>query len=1058
MHRWFQGQSTPFRLKSFARLMAVFLSAVFLTAFQTADSGEPPASLQVGIRISKTIRGGQTHRYELTLARNDFVLIRTGQKAADVTLSFAGPGLQSPVLADSPTEDWGEEPLVAIAPSAGRYQLAVSVRAKDAPEGSYELVLAEVRPSRAEDSRRVEAQRLMYEGMQLQGQQTSEGVRSALTSYRGALEIWRALDDRRRMPVGILAIAQVQELMDEWKSAVKGYEEALEGFREIGDVRNQGLVLANLGAANERLDNPEAAKSFTEAALPLLEKAGDRRGAAFIHNNLGYMEAEHGESQKALAHHHYALELFRAVGEKGGESQSLNNLGATYFALGEPKRALRYHLEAMQLRHALGDRRGEGLSLHNLGSTEERLGNLPAAMDYFRQAIQLRSEAGDQSGWAGSVLELGLVQCDLKQESDCRQSLETALDGYKKISDVTGQAMASMRLGSLDMKQARLADARQRFDAAYELLRAVQSPGRQVLLLVEMARLELKSGNFAPGKSRISEASALVEKLRSTAGTPASRASYLESARTVHETQVELLMEWDHKEPNQGHIEDAFAAAERARSRVLLESIPEAQSLARENVDPKLAAQRASMQRKLRRMTDAMSRLPPNSAARPGQGDAELDRIREQIEQLEAQMQAVNTRYRDLSRTEPLTLVEIREQVLDSNTVLIAYFLGNHKSYAWLISQTGIRGAALPARAEIDVLAKTVYDELSDPKKGRNRNASVKESDVLRSLVLGPFQKDLDTKANEEGKRLLLVLDGGLQFVPFQALLARQETPLLRGHEIVVLPSASVLAALRRTNSQRKRAPKTIAMFADPVFAPDETRVLQRRGQSQAAATRGAAADPLSPLELDRTAEEAELTRSGESIQRLKFAAQEANGILALVPAGQRLRAMDFDANLRAATDAALAQYRILHYATHGIVNSENPELSGLVLSLVDANGRKREGFLRLPDIYQMRLNADLVVLSACQTALGRVVRSEGLVGLTRGFFHAGATRVVSSLWKVDDEATAELMLRFYRNMLGGSHLRPAAALRAAQLSLAAEERWHDPYYWAGFILQGEWR
>jgi CHAT domain-containing protein len=587
-------------------------------------------------------------------------------------------------------------------------------------------------------------------------------------------------------------------------------------------------------------------------------------------------------------------------------------------------------------------------------------------------------------------------------------------------------------------------------------------------LLVEMARLELKSGNFPQGTAKISEASALVEKLRSTAGTPASRASYLESARSVHETQVELLMEWDRKEPKQGHVEEAFAAAERARSRVLLESIPEAQSLARESIDPKLAAQRASMQSKLRRMTDTLSRTPRNSAAGPVQGEMELDRIREQIEQLEAQLRAGNARYRDLSQTEPLTLAQIREQVLDPDTVLISYFLGDQKSYAWLISKTAIHAAALPGRLEIDTLARKFHDELSDSKKAENRKGNVQESSTLGSLVLGPFQEYLDSKQKQEGKRLLLVLDGGLQFVSFQALLAQKEKPesaaasakpLLHSHEIVVLPSASVLAALRRMNSQRKRAPKTLAMFADPVFAPDETRVLQRTGgQSSMAATRAVSNDILSPLEVDRAAEETDLTRSGESIQRLKFAAQEANGILALVPPGQRLRAMDFDANLRAATDAALAQYRILHYATHGIVNSDNPELSGLVLSLVDTNGRSRDGFLRLPDIYQMRLNADLVVLSACQTALGKVVRSEGLVGLTRGFFYAGATRVVSSLWKVDDEATAELMLRFYRNMLGPPHLRPAAALRAAQLSLASEERWHDPYYWAGFILQGEWR
>jgi CHAT domain-containing protein len=177
-----------------------------------------------------------------------------------------------------------------------------------------------------------------------------------------------------------------------------------------------------------------------------------------------------------------------------------------------------------------------------------------------------------------------------------------------------------------------------------------------------------------------------------------------------------------------------------------------------------------------------------------------------------------------------------------------------------------------------------------------------------------------------------------------------------------------------------------------------------------------------------------------------------------LVPGGKGRLAVDFEANHETAISAGLSGYRILHFATHGLINSAHPELSGIVLSLVNEKGEEQDGFLRLHEIYNLNLSADLVVLSGCQTALGKEIKGEGLVGLTRGFMYAGAARVVASLWSVQDDATAELMKRFYQKMLGKAQMRPAAALRAAQVETWKTRRWQSPFYWASFILQGEWR
>jgi CHAT domain-containing protein len=280
-----------------------------------------------------------------------------------------------------------------------------------------------------------------------------------------------------------------------------------------------------------------------------------------------------------------------------------------------------------------------------------------------------------------------------------------------------------------------------------------------------------------------------------------------------------------------------------------------------------------------------------------------------------------------------------------------------------------------------------------------------------------------------------------LQYVPFAALPVNN-TPLLVEHEIVSLPSASTIDILRRELIGRKPAPKTLAIIADPVFTTDDERV------KAATSTPASKQNPL----LQRSA-----SQSGVNFARLPGTRKEAEQILALVPSSETLQAFDFKSDRAAVTSPNLSQYRIIHFATHGILNSINPELSGVVLSLVNEKGAPQNGFLRLNEIFNLNLPAELVVLSACQTGLGEQVRGEGVVGLTRGFMYAGAPRVVVSLWSVDDQATAELMSKFYTGMLKKG-LKPAAALRAAQIEIWQQDQWKSPYYWAAFGLQGEWR
>ncbi|NOT60764.1 MAG: CHAT domain-containing protein, partial [Acidobacteria bacterium] len=438
----------------------------------------------------------------------------------------------------------------------------------------------------------------------------------------------------------------------------------------------------------------------------------------------------------------------------------------------------------------------------------------------------------------------------------------------------------------------------------------------------------------------------------------------------------------------------------------------------------------------------------------------ELAALTAQADGVRAQIRAASPRYAALTQPQPLDAPAV-QRLLDDDTLLLVYALGERTSYLWAVTPKTLTSYALPPRAEIEAAARKVYVLLTarQPHPGltetqqRARIAATEadfpaQAAALSRMLLSPVAAQLGAK------RLAIVAADALAYLPFAALpdpAAEMKQPLLAAHEIVNLPSASTLALLRQTNTASRTSDQTLAVFADPVFEASDPRV--------ALARKGKAAISPAPVEA-LTAELGRSLRSSTTraeLTRLPFSREEAEALATLVPARQVLKATGFQATRAAVTSDTLSRYRFVHFATHGLLNAEQPELSGLVFSLVDEAGHAQDGFLRLHEIYNLRLSAEVVVLSACQTALGKEIRGEGLIGLTRGFMYAGAPRVVASLWQVDDLATAELMKRFYGGMLQQG-LKPAAALRAAQLELFRQRRYAAPFYWAAFGLQGDWR
>ena len=459
----------------------------------------------------------------------------------------------------------------------------------------------------------------------------------------------------------------------------------------------------------------------------------------------------------------------------------------------------------------------------------------------------------------------------------------------------------------------------------------------------------------------------------------------------------------------------------------------------RQGVDATLLEREQSLHGSINAEAQRLAQLEssPNNGKMIAQSRKRLDDLISRYEDAQTSIRAASPHYASLTQPQPLTLETIRQQVLDDDTLLLEFSLGQEHSYGWAAGTTSLRGFELPSGGEIEKLARDLYHALlardrhpSETLAQRRIRLARMDSEFeklaasLSGILFGPAAKDISGK-----RRLLIVCGGALQYVPFGALpdpLAR--VPLIANHEIVNLPSASVLAVLRRELAQRSKPASTLAILADPVYDSADPRVA------------------LGKVNVDPP-----------EFSRLRFSRQEANEIAALAPRTKSLIALDFDANRALVESGRLAGYGWVHFATHAVIDSDHPELSGIVLSLADRRGRAENGFLRMLDIYNLKLNADLVTLSACRTALGKDIAGEGLVGLTRGFLYAGASRVVATLWSVEDKATAELMRRFYSGIFKDK-LSPASALRAAQLAMWHDKQWRSPYYWGAFTLQGEWR
>ena len=569
---------------------------------------------------------------------------------------------------------------------------------------------------------------------------------------------------------------------------------------------------------------------------------------------------------------------------------------------------------------------------------------------------------------------------------------------------------------------------------------------QQATTLSNIADLERSLGNLEESLKQIQAAIKIIEELRTKYTNKDLQSTYFASVQGYYQFYIDLLMELDKKYPNKGYNALALNISERSRARSLVELLTEAGADIRKGIDPKLLEEEQLMLGKIEAVQK--QRQDPsisNDKTRIEKLEQENENLLNKYRELVDEIRTTSPQYADIKYPQPLELKQIQQQ-LDKDTLLLQYSLGEDRSFLWAVTPDSMEAYELPGQKQIEDTVNKFKEVIltgATPFGKENPNIINKPADELSKIILAPVVEKLGKK------RLAIVADGALQSIPFAALADPTSTstyqPLMVNHEIVNLPSVTVIETQRKR--PRKTAPKTLAVIADPVFEAIDERIT---GKEEA----------LGPeMNLNRSSLQRALKNNKRNgISRLKGTRAEAEEILKLVSPGEAIHAYDFDANYNFVTSPELKKYRFLLFATHGIVDTTNPELSGIVLSqFVDKQAKPVEkGYLRLGDIFNLDLGAELVVLSACDTGLGKDIKGEGLVGLTRGLMYAGSKRAVVSLWQVSDEGTSKLMPTFYKAVLQGK--APTIALREAQLQLWNSKEWQNPYYWAAFTLQGDWK
>jgi CHAT domain-containing protein/tetratricopeptide (TPR) repeat protein len=852
-------------------------------------------------------------------------------------------------------------------------------------------------------------------------------------------------------------LALVKDYSGEYREATRLAERSFNictRLRATRTILAEG-ILNNLGLFAQKVGSLEAAEAWLQQALSIglqIDPKGEITAIAY--GNLGLVASDRGDLAMAEKYFLQSLDISqRFQPDSPALSNAWGYLGDVALSRKNFARAEQYLIRALALERKQGGPRFEGrlaINLNNLADLKREMGDRTGAVALLRQALAIQERVAPRSKEiADTLLTYGTALQELGDFRVAKEVFLRALTLAEKINLRSFEsADARYHIGGLYAEQGDLIQAEHEIKIAADIHHRLAPKGAWYAeSLGALAAVEEQLGRPAAAMRHYAKALAVLDSQTSRLG--GGNNIHFSSANSSYYARFAALL------LAQGQTRRAFQTLDRSRARTLVRTLAEDHINIRSGIPSALLENERKLEALLLDLSDQRIRVLTERYSSKGIAgiDSRIADAAAEHELAEARMRAANPRYAALTQPSPPSLRQIQES-LGPDTALLEYSLNKGHSYLFALDRNRLSSFQLPPRAELDRLARATYGYWSKP-GGNPELGTIAQQ--LSDLALNPAADFI-----KGHRRLLIVADGSLQYIPFAALpmprrSAASGQRLASQYEVVNLPSASLLVMLRQHPTTKNLTRNAIAIIGDPVFSKDDPRVIGGF-QSQPVALSASRGAETSPAEDDdmRSLLEDDTSTRGLLLNRLIHSREEAEAIASASSKDRVLMALDFDASRTNALDPKVTHSRIIHFATHGVFDSKNPAMSGLVLSLVDKQGKPQPGFLGLDEIYSSRLSADLVVASACETALGEEINGEGLVGLTWGFIYAGAKSVVASLWRVNDASTAELMRLFYTG-IERQGLTPAGALRQAQMAISRKPEWASPYYWAGFVIEGEY-
>ncbi len=844
-----------------------------------------------------------------------------------------------------------------------------------------------------------------YELLDRSDEQNAVNHVLAIQTAQQALALFQSINDQKGIGDTYLALGRYYFALNRMNEAQQSFELALQISRQRQDPVKEARALIQLGYIEGRKGEWLNGFSYLMQAQNLIDDEQDAAQMGRIAAGLGYFFDESGLREYGLTQYQRAKEYYRRAHDERSYNRQTMFVGYTYFQLERYSEALDQLQEALANFESSSDPRSE----FDIAECHEYIGQVYLAQEQYNLALQ-------------HLLPVPAFFESKRNYNDAAQ-----------VKGLIGEVY--QRLGKIEL-------ARANYKAAMKNLREEADSLKRASVAFALGRLELNQGNYDAAENYLKQSIESAEDIRSDLSSRLLATAFSASVHDRYETYIECLMHRHQQQPGKGWELQAFQASELARARSLAAMLRDRQTRIVTGIDRGLAEREKTLRQAIHTKAEETISLLATDYKK-----AELDKLeksltvlREKHQQLTQQLQKQNPHYDQIKETANLSIPQVQGLIVEDNeTMLLEYFLGKKASYVWAITRNDARVYELPNADVITDEVRVIYD-LLEKKPDENTQTRLNQAGGdLAKMILTPLVNQSNIK------RVIVVADGALNYIPFQSLPAPSGEPLVANYEIVNAPSASVLGQLREEKQQRLANTKVLAAFGDPVFRSNYAQF-----NNSVSSTVLAAAAKERGVEVDADSVDP------DKIQPLVYSKEELNYLNEIAGQGA-LVARGFDASRALLERTDFSRYAILHFATHGLFDPKNSKKLGFYLSMVNEAGKDEDGFITMQDVYNLRVPVSLVVLSACRTGLGEDVRGEGLIGLTRGFMHAGASSVVASLWKVDDEATAELMKYFYTNMLKKG-MRPAAALREAQNTLRQSPQWSSPHYWAGFTLQGEFK